>query len=161
MMHHQKFFFSLASLAVVFGILQGSTFIYKRYISKTYLPKTVATQVATPEGMFRDTSYTIPNTFPEGLIEQSDVEAIVESYTFTQQGSPTQHTFEYISRRSLGGAQKFITDYFKKNKITLGQNLSITESIISITGGSKDINLNITLRENADKKVSIELTTFK
>jgi hypothetical protein len=157
--HKKIFFFFIICIALLVLIYSGLT-LYTKY-SKPTVPTETPVTLATPDGMVRDTSYTIPDIFPKGLIEQTDVQAITESYTFTKQGTPTQHTFTYTSRRSLGEAQKFIIDYFKKNKITLSQNLSITDNLISIIGNGKTVNLTITLREGDDKKVEVELTTLK
>lgn len=156
----KKYFFILFIVALVVGSGVGGFYLIKKYISPQYPNTPIAEQEDIP-GMTRDSEGKIPGVFPEGLVNQTDVQNIIESYTVTKTQSKTQITFRYISAKNISDSSLWFKKYLSTNGWRLIGTLTETDNFTSLSSAKGQENVFITINNMASMGVIVDVTYVK
>ena len=151
-------------LIVVGGSAYGGFYFLKKYFTKQ--PIVNQNSSTSPEdvipGFIRDASMKIPEVFPVKLILENDIAGIVESFSVSQAGKPTQHTFKYTSKKNLGDNVFYFMKYLSTNKWHIVGVPTTEKTFASFSSTRKIIeNVFITINEVESVGVIVDVTYIK
>lgn len=152
------------AIIVVGGSAYGAFFLLKKYIKKDSgsIPAPISQTAPTLPGLEKDLNNKMPTILPKGLIPEKDVLAPIESFTYKQDGKPTQYTYKYASSKSV--AQNRL--YYEKFATTTpgwtsGGVITNSTTFVSIRAMNKSMELIISINADVDNKSVVDITAIK
>lgn len=103
----KKSFYLFFLIILVLIVVFGGFYFYKFTLTKQ-IPTEQTTQVPL-SGLEKDLDNKLLSIFPLGIVPETDIKSIIESFSFSKEGQPKQYTVRYISK----------TNYIKNNQYFL------------------------------------------
>lgn len=149
---------------LVGGSAYGAFYLLKKYIKQdsgsTQIP--ISQSTPTLPGLERDLSNKTPAILPKGLIPEKDVLAPIESFTYKQEGKPTQYTYKYSSSKSISQNRLYYEKFATTTPgWTSGGVITNSTSFVSIRALNKSMELIISINADADNKSIVDITAIK
>lgn len=117
-----------------------------------------------PTGYERDMTKAVPSVIPEGLIVDTDIERVIESFNIRQEDGKTQYTFRYVSNKSYAEnvdyySVKFARGYEGWNMTEMGGNKTDLYSIqlIKYIGEAKG-SMSVLVTRAVNDEIVVDIT---
>lgn len=157
----KKVLLIILGIILVAGSAYGGFYLFKRYVTqKSFLDsgKSKDTALSIP-GFTRETNTEIPTVFPQGLIRESDIKSVLESFRVARPDAKTQHTYKYISIKDFNTNKNIFKKFITTNTVQVINSTDTEDSFsVFIKYNTDDLLISV---NNVVSDVVVDITYIK